>query len=221
MPAKKNDGSGRRPPSARPRRSTRKGSETRIAILEAAVDAINRYGIRGINLTRVAKQAGVTRGCLQYYFLTTADIILALALHVEQENWRTYLAGVKRASAGRSLVESAIDMVGNPVEDRYRAARLELIVAARTMPALRPVLEKAAREVENIKRAFTDELFGRGGVADTPRFRGARDLTAIVDDWMFLHVFPGERAARIAGVREALRIALHALWGLKGARKAK
>ncbi len=192
-----------------------KSQETRALILEAAVDAITQDGIAGANLTNVARIAGVTRGCIQYYFATTADIVVALTQHVEDRNWKTYLASVERSRGGRNLIDTAIDMVGQPIEDRYRAARLELIMAARTTPKLRPLLERAARNIENAQRAFTDEMFTKPGIADTPRFRGARDLTQIVDDWMFLHVFPGDRADRVDGVREALRIALHTLWGVQ------
>ena len=216
----------RRPRAAQTRKVTPKGTETRATILEAAVDVINEHGYRATNLLRVARQAGLTRGGLQYYFLSTEDLIEALARHVEREHWLSYIAHVREAPAGRDRIEYAIDLVANPMEDRYRAARLELLVAARTLPTLRKILMDAAREIETFKRAFTDEMFASAGIADTPRFRGARDLTTIVDDWMFLHVFPGDHAERAAGVREALRLSLHALWSIpltpeKASRKRK
>jgi AcrR family transcriptional regulator len=213
---------GERPARSRAR-DLPKSQETRALILEAAVDAIARDGIAGANLTNVARIAGVTRGCIQYYFATTADIVVALTQYVEDQNWKTYVASVERARGGRNLIEVAIDMVGQPIEDRYRAARLELIMAARTTPKLRPLLERAARDIEDAQRAFTDEMFGKPGIADTARFRGARDLTRIISEWMFLHIFPDDdRAERVDGVREALRVALHTLWGVedgKGRRK--
>jgi hypothetical protein len=123
-----------------------------------------------------------------------------------------YEAQANHPPDGRDLIEFAIDLVGSPSQDRYRVAKLELLTAARTMPVLRPVLEEGARLVEEQSKRFTARLFGNAALADTPQFRAARDLTALVNDWMFIKVFPDEREARIAEMRAALRIALHTLW---------
>jgi len=202
----------RQPRSARSRRMTQKSEQTRLLILEAAVDSVNQHGIRGANLARVAEIAGVTRGCLQYYFMTTEDVLIAMARHVTQRRWETYEAQAMNPPDGRNLIEFAIDLVGSPDTDRYRVAQLELLTAARTMPELQPVLEEGARVVEEQHKRFTARLFGNAALADTPQFRAARDLTSLVNDWLFIKVFPDEREERIAEVRTALRIALHTLW---------
>jgi AcrR family transcriptional regulator len=194
------------------RKLTRKSEQTRLLILEAAVDSINEAGIRGASLARVAEMAGVTRGCLQYYFMTTEDVLIALARHVARRQWESYEAQALQPPEGRDVIEFAIDLVGSPAQDRYRVAQLELLTAARTMPLLRPVLEEGARLVEEQSKRFTGLLFGNPALADTPQFRAARDLTALVNDWMFIKVFPDHRDERIAEVKAALRIALHTLW---------
>ena len=176
------------------------------------MDSLNEFGIRGATLAKVADIAGVTRGCLQYYFMTTEEILIALARHVARRNWEIYEAQAMHPPEGRDLIEFAIDLVANPVTDRYRVAQLELLTAARTMPILQPVLEEGARLVEEQSKRFTARLFGNADLADTPQFRAARDLTALVNDWMFIKVFPDQREERMAEVRAALRIALHTLW---------
>ena len=202
-----------------PRKVTQKSEQTRLLILEAAVESINQYGIRGANLARVAEIAGVTRGCLQYYFMTSEDILIALARYVAQRNWETYEAQAMNPPEGRDVIEFAIDLVGAPSSDRYRVTQLELLTAARTMPVLRPVLEEGARMVEEQSKRFTAKLFGNAALADTPQFRAARDLTALVNDWMFIKIFPDQRDERIAEVRAALRIALHTLWRIPSLEK--
>ena len=194
------------------RKLTRKSEQTRLLILEAAVESLNESGIRGASLARVAEVAGVTRGCLQYYFMTTEDVLIALARHVARRQWESYEAQALQPPEGRDLIEFAIDLVASPSQDRYRVAQLEPLTAARTMPVLRPVLEEGARLVEEQSKRFTGLLFGNAALADTPQFRAARDLTALVNDWMFIKVFPDRRDERIAEVRAALRIALHTLW---------
>jgi AcrR family transcriptional regulator len=202
----------RTPRAARARRATPKSEQTRTLILEAAVDSINQHGIRGANLARVAELAGVTRGCLQYYFQTSDDILIALARYVGRRNWESYEALAQNPPAGRDLIEFAIDLVASPSNDRYRVAHLELLTAARTMPVLKPVLEESARQVEDQAKRFTAQLFGNAALADTPQFRAARDLTSLVNDWLFVHIFPSNREERMAEVLTALRIALHTLW---------
>ncbi len=204
----------RRPRAVKPRGVTPKSEQTRLVILEAAVESINRFGIRGANLARVAEIAGVTRGCLQYYFMTSEEILIALARYVSQRNWEAYEAQAVNPPEGRSVIEFAIDLVASPASDRYRVTQLELLTAARTMPILRPVLEEGARLVEEQSKRFTARLFGNANLADTPQFRAARDLTALVNDWLFIKVFPDQREERIAEVRAALRVALHTLWRL-------
>jgi AcrR family transcriptional regulator len=200
------------PRSARSRRATPKSEQTRALILEAAVDCINQHGFHGTNMARVADIAGVTRGCLQYYFTTKQDIDIALAQHVARRNWEIYESQATHPPPGRDLVEFAIDLIANPTTERYRVAHLELLTAARTTPNLRPVLQEAAQMVEAQAKRFTARLFGNADLADMPQFRAARDLTTLVNDWLFVHIFPDRREERIAEVIAALRIALHTLW---------
>lgn len=202
----------RKPRSARSKRVTPKSEKTRTLILEAAVDALNQYGFHGTNLARVAELAGLTRGAVQYYFMTTEDIVIALAEHVVQRIWQSFEDQAWNPPAGRDLIEFAIDLVANPASNRYRVARLELLTAARTTPALLPVLEAAALEVEAQAKRFTGRLFGNTALAETPQFRAARDLTNLVSDFLFIHIFPDAREQRTADVLAALRIALHTLW---------
>jgi hypothetical protein len=133
---------------------------------------------------------------------------------VARRNWEAYEAVALNPPEGRDLIEFAIDLVASPSTDRYRVAHLELVTAARTLPVLRPVLEDSARLVEEQAKRFTARLFGNAALADTPQFRAARDLTALVNDWLFVHIFPDHRDERVAKMLAALRIALHTLWRL-------
>jgi AcrR family transcriptional regulator len=202
----------RRPASTRSRRATPKSEHTRTAILEAAVDCVVRYGFHGTHLSRVAEIAGVTRGCLQYYFLTTEDIAVALVRYVTQRHWEIYENRVLQSPPGRDVVELAIDAVADEPEHRYRIVRVELLSAARTTPVLQPVFVEMAQEWEERAKRFTARIFGNDALAETPQFRAARDLTHIVGDYLPLVVFPDDREGRIRAVREALRISLHTLW---------
>ncbi len=199
-----------------PRKATPKSEQTRLLLLEAAVDAINQHGVRGVNLARVAELAGVTRGCLQYYYMTSDEILVAVARHAARRSWEIYEELFTHPPDGRDPIEFAIDLVASPATNRYRVAQSELVNAARTMPILAPVLAEAAEAREAQEKRFTGMLFGKAELADTPQFRGARHLTRLVNDWMFVQVFPGDPEERRAEIMAALRIALHTLWRIPG-----
>ena len=198
--------------NTRRRATTPKSEKTQALILEGAVDAVNRYGYHSTTLSRIAEHSGLTRGAVQYYFMTTEAVMIALAEHIARRIWERYEAAASHPPAGRDLIEFAIDLVASPAEDRYRVARLELLTAARTTPALQAVLEASAREVEAQAKRFTGQIFGNAALADIPQFRAARDLTDLVNNWLWVHVFPDQRAQRMQDVLAALRIALHTLW---------
>ncbi len=200
------------PPAAGPRRSTPKSDRTRAAILEAGVDCLTLHGFHGATLIKVAEIAGLTRGAVQYYFKSAIDVHLALAEYVGGRIWDSYEERAAHPPAGRDRIEFAIDLVASPSEDRYRIARLELVAAARTIPPLAAALESSAAQVEARAKRFTGRIFGDPALADVPAFRAARDLAFLVNDWLFVHVFPGDRERRAADVLAALRIALHRLW---------
>ncbi len=55
-----------------------KGQETAVNILNAAERILIENGYRSLSIRRVAREAGITAGNLQYYFPTKDDLIKAL-----------------------------------------------------------------------------------------------------------------------------------------------
>ena len=197
------------------RHGTPKRDRSRRQILEAAVDSLVQNGYHRTSLSEVGRLAGVTRSGLQYHFPSLDDLLAALADHVLQWEWHVYEELTREPPPGRDPLDYAIDFVANPEEERYLIARLELVTAARTTPWLQARLETAAAEVDALGRRFVDKLFDRPGISDTERFTAARDLSSLLNGWLFAHIFPpGQRQARARGVLQALRVSLYTLWGL-------
>ena len=74
---------------ARPNRQ----KERRIEVIDAALAAAAKHGLRNLSLTDVANQAGVTRGALLYYY-ADLDAILVEA----------HAAGMRRVGADRAVL---------------------------------------------------------------------------------------------------------------------
>ncbi len=78
---------------------SRKGRETRTAILAAALDLMGREGYASLTLGRVATETGIRKGNLQYYFPTKRDFLRAVVDYQvarQKQRWRRAL---KRAPA--------------------------------------------------------------------------------------------------------------------------
>lgn len=192
--------------------ATGKSAATRHAILEAAVDRLAIDGFHRLTLTGIASAAAVTRGCLKYYFGSLDALILALAPHVGWALWTNYVALHAAGSRQSDPIATAVALVGAEDRDRHRIARMELVVASRTMPALAAALHETADAIDREKCALVDHMFGEPGLSNQTNFRAARDLAQLIDDWLFVEVFAGDGEERRKGVLQALRLALYTIW---------
>jgi len=64
-----------------------RSARTRSALLESAARGLSRYGYGNLNLERVARDAGYTRGALYHQFKDKEDLALAVIDWVD-ETWR-------------------------------------------------------------------------------------------------------------------------------------
>lgn len=90
---------------------TRIQKKNQAAILAAGLKVFSQFGFRGSTLDNIAKEAGLSKPNLLYYF-SSKDAIYKALLAQLLENW---LAPVK-----------AIDPVGDPVEEILKYAKLKL-----------------------------------------------------------------------------------------------
>lgn len=194
----------------------KKRDRTRRSILEAGIDCLNESGFHAMTLTRVTEMAGVTRGCLRYYFASLEALTLALAGYIGREMWQSHVDAIADRPAGTSAIIFAVSLIGDARLDRFRTARMELTVAARTLPALHEAIERSVEEIEIEKARLVDTIFDLPGVAQQPNFAAARDLAQLVEDWLFVQPLPAPAAERRAAVRRALEVALLAIWQAPG-----
>ncbi|QXQ07095.1 TetR/AcrR family transcriptional regulator [Sphingosinicellaceae bacterium] len=194
----------------------KKRDRTRRAILEAGIDCLNESGFHALTLTRVTEKAGVTRGCLRYYFASLEALTLALAGYIGRAMWQSHVDAIADRPAGTSAIIFAVSLIGDARLDRFRTARMELTVAARTVPALHDAIAQSVEEIEIEKARLVDTIFDLPGVAQQPNFAAARDLAQLVEDWLFLQPLPAPATERRVAVRRALELALLAIWQAPG-----
>ena len=125
-----------------------KSAETRIQVLEAAVECLACQGHRAVTLQRVAQLAGVTRGCVQYYVRSLPDLLIAVQDHIIQCLWGDLLTKVRNLPIGEDRLAHTIDMVLALPAKQHFLAWSELLAAARTRPELEPVVNRGATLLE-------------------------------------------------------------------------
>lgn len=103
------------------RRSTEggyaRGEETRLRIIEAAVELFGEHGFVAASTRDIAARAGVNAPALQYYFENKEGVYRACAEHLADEIWQRFEPVVRHASEVlqttddvSTLIETFIDI---------------------------------------------------------------------------------------------------------------
>lgn len=165
----------------------RKSAETRIAILDAAVDCLARFGYARTTTQLIAKVANVSRGAMLHHYATKQDLIESVIDYAFFKHMEAFSAAVHDLNE----VERTRDNSGILVDwklylSREYKAYLELNVAARTDDELRVLfIPKAQRHdrvwSEELMRSFPE------WAADAEKLNHSRRLVQAVMSGMVLN----------------------------------
>jgi|HubBroStandDraft_5_1064220.scaffolds.fasta_scaffold260622_2 AcrR family transcriptional regulator len=123
----------------------------RLRLLDAAADCLYELGYSKTTTIGVAARAGVSRGAELHHFPTKEHLVTEAMRHVLARRLEEFRAAFAALPEGADKPGAAIDILWQKLSDRTFYAWLELVVAARTDPALR-------RVVIEIAGHFTDEV---------------------------------------------------------------
>jgi AcrR family transcriptional regulator len=140
-------------PRARDGRSTRwdpHRRERRVAIITAAIEAIEQYG-PDVLTAQIADRAGVPRTHVYRHFDGKQALDLAVSRHVAREIGETIRAGLAATGSARAIIGGAIDQHLRWVEahpNLYRFLAQHAYAVAKT----------GTRNADDAKTAFATEL---------------------------------------------------------------
>ena len=149
----------------------RRGLSTRQAILDAAVDLLNKKGFRALSVDAVARAAGVTRSSVYHQFHSRDDLFL----HLIAESLRS----LQRGRDGRRRFGSALDRFLYEAERGFRVdpellRMFYLLVFDRSWH--RPELQRLLREAYR----FRTRRIASGLAEDGVRVRSGDSETLAV-----------------------------------------
>ena len=139
-------------------------------MLEAAVDCLVEYGYFGLTTSKVADQAGVSRGALLHQYPTRQELVVAAVEHLAVRRAAELREAAGRLPAGTDRTAAALSLLWSQFSGRLFQAGVELMVAGRTDAELRTTLLPFDRELRRLSKVLFADLFGPS-TADHPAFR--------------------------------------------------
>jgi AcrR family transcriptional regulator len=143
------------PPAPQPpgrRSQAERSAATQARLLDATIECLVERGWAGTSTTEVVRRAGVSRGAQVHHFPAKEDLVLAAVEHLLERRVHEFEATFADLPADQRSPSAAMRLLyDNCFRDTFEAW-LELVVAARTDPALH------ARFVQIESRFFDSAL---------------------------------------------------------------
>ncbi len=139
----------------------RKSIQTRIAILEAAIDCLERQGYARTTTQMIAQTARISRGAMLHHYATKQELVEAVIDYTFFRRMEQFITRIGELTDEEREQQAGIELYWQSVLTREYAAYLELSVAARTDLELKQIfLPKARRfvalERETVLKAFPE-----------------------------------------------------------------
>lgn len=122
-------------------------ADSRDRLLDATVDCLCDRGHAATTVTEVARRAGLSTGCLQSHFPTKQDLISAAVEHSygrHRERLLQAFTELPQDEGAGDPMHGALDLLWQAMHGEAFKAYLELVVAARTDPALHAQVARTA-----------------------------------------------------------------------------
>jgi AcrR family transcriptional regulator len=149
----------------------RKSVQTRITILEAAIDCLNQHGYARTTTLLISQIAGISRGAMLHHYATKHDLIASVIDYTAYKRMQKFMSDIRSLSDAERVDEmTGIELYWRNLLTREFNAYLELMMAARTDKELAEVfLPKARRydavELAEVVRAFPEWAANPNGYA--------------------------------------------------------
>lgn len=138
----------------------RKSAQTRITILEAAIDCLESVGYARTTTQLIAQTAGISRGAMLHHYATKQDLIAAVIDYTFYKRLEAYIERMKTMSDEQRVKYNAgVELYWQTLLTREFTAFLELKVASRTDPELRDIFLPKAREYDRVERREVTRAF--------------------------------------------------------------
>jgi len=187
-------------------------SDRVVGILEAACRVVVREGAHGLRMAAVAREAGVSKALVHYYFATRQELVRS-AFSWSEEQWQSALRErIHEAPHALDRIEQALLLTIDPTEPfaEHRALWNEVWSSLRFDDDLRPLVDSSYQKWIRRLTTLVREARAEGSIdaATDPRETAWR-LAALadgIDSMLYLELLGRARARTLLceGVRREL-----------------
>jgi AcrR family transcriptional regulator len=138
----------------------RKSAQTRVAILEAAVDCLEKYGYARTTTQMIAQTADISRGAMLHHYATKQDLIAAVIDYTFYKRIEIFTDSIAALSEVERVEElTGIELYWESLQTREWSAYLELLVASRTDAELAGIFLPKAQRYDRVEREVVLRVF--------------------------------------------------------------
>jgi len=138
----------------------RKSAQTRIAILDAAVDCLARHGYAATTTQVISQTASISRGAMLHHYATKQELISAVIDYTFFKRMETFLARIRALNETERMLDHAgIGLYWDSLLTREFIAFLELSNASRSDLELRATFLPKARRYDKVERQAVLDAF--------------------------------------------------------------
>jgi AcrR family transcriptional regulator len=154
----------------------RKSAQTRIAILEAAVDCLEKYGYAASTTQLISQTASISRGAMLHHYATKQELISAVIDYTFFKRMESFLVRIRALNETERVRDHiGIELYWESLLTREFAAFLELSNASRSDGELRAIFLPKARRYDRVERDAVLQAF--------PEWQGKLDLFELSMDF--------------------------------------
>jgi AcrR family transcriptional regulator len=138
----------------------RKSVQTRLAILEAAIDCLDKYGYGRSTTQLIAQTAGISRGAMLHHYTTKQELISAIIDYTFYKRMEVFTASITSLSETERVVrQDGIEIFWRSLLSREYSAYIELSIASRTDAELHAMFIPRAIRFDQIWRVELLRIF--------------------------------------------------------------
>lgn len=131
----------------------------RQRLLDATIACLAERGYAALSTNDVVRRARVSRGALAHHFPTKAELVKAAAQRLIDQRADDFRARFRAIPPQRRTPAEALEVLWAFYDDPGCAALLELNLAARHEPELKPVLAEVPGRISRLTASVVAEFF--------------------------------------------------------------
>ncbi|BBC38574.1 hypothetical protein SGFS_098680 [Streptomyces graminofaciens] len=181
--------------------------QTRMQLLDAAVDCLVEFGYAGTTTQRIQDRVNLSRGALSHHFASKTELLVAAIHHIAERRLELLRSAADEIEPGPHALPQVVSVIQSAMSGPPFLAALELWISARTDPqlraallpperrlgrALREIFEKATAQTDpaQVRLAFDVLLIFLRGLAITSILRNDDDSRDEVVSYWLDHMAP-------------------------------